>query len=179
MGARAAIMAATEQTRHLVLVSYPLHTGKETRDEILLNIDSSVKVIFVSGDKDSMCELARLDEVRKKMRCETWRIVVEGADHGMSLKPKKATAGIGTKTGEVVAAWIKTSNSSRREGRIFCNEEGGAEWTGWSAEDDAPKPDLPSAEAAPRRKAGSKRSRSKQTPDADDSVSARSKRRKT
>ena len=138
MGARAAVIAITEQTRHLVLVSYPLHTGKETRDQILLDLEPSVSVIFVSGDKDSMCDPARLEEVRKKMRCETWRIVVEGADHGMNVKPKIATEAVGNKVGEVIADWIEDKNTSRREGRIFHNE-GGAEWTGWQEDHDSHK----------------------------------------
>lgn len=54
MGARAAVMAATKETTHLVLVSYPLHTDKEVRDEILLGLPDKMKVIFVSGDHDTM-----------------------------------------------------------------------------------------------------------------------------
>ncbi|KAL8928058.1 MAG: hypothetical protein Q9172_001113 [Xanthocarpia lactea] len=140
MGARAAVMAATAETKCLVLVSYPLHTGKQLRDQLLLDIDPSVKVIFISGDKDSMCDLARLEEVRSRMRCQTWRIVVEGADHGMDVKPKKLTEVVGVKTGEVVASWIKDVDDSRKEGRIFCDGEGKVEWTGWmGAEADSPR----------------------------------------
>ncbi|KAL9034734.1 MAG: hypothetical protein Q9180_005245, partial [Flavoplaca navasiana] len=131
MGARAAVMAATEETEHLVLVSYPLHTGKQVRDQILYDISPSVKVIFVSGERDSMCNLRKLDEVRSRMKCQTWRVVVEGADHGMDVKPKKLTEAVGIMTGEVVAEWIKGNDDSRREGRIFCNEDGEVEWTGW------------------------------------------------
>ncbi|KAI4228496.1 MAG: hypothetical protein L6R36_001609 [Xanthoria steineri] len=131
MGARAAVMAATEATKHFVLISYPLHTGDQLRDQILLDISPSVKVIFVSGDRDSMCDLTRLNVVRSKMRCQTWRIVIEGADHGMDMKPKKFTEAVGIKTGEVVAEWIKQSDHTRREGRIVCNDDGQVEWTGW------------------------------------------------
>ena len=131
MGARAAVMAATEATKHLVLISYPLHTGDQVRDQILLDISPSVKVIFVSGDRDSMCDLTKLDLVRSEMRCQTWRIVTEGADHGMDMKPKKFTEAVGIKTGEVVAEWIKRSDHTRTEGRIVCSEDGQVEWTGW------------------------------------------------
>jgi len=175
MGARAAILAASDQTQHLVLVSYPLHTNKDTRDHALLDINPSVKVIFVSGDRDSMCDLARLEEVRKKMRCLTWRIVVEGADHGMKVKPKSATTEAGNKAGELVAAWLEDSDSTRREGSIFCNEEGKVEWTGWDSESPYPRT---VKEAAPKPKNSSKRPRSEHTSqEADGNVSARTRKR--
>ncbi len=135
MGARAAVMAATEATKHLVLISYPLHTSDQVRDQILLDISPSVKVIFVSGDRDSMCDLTRLEEVRSKMTCQTWRIAIEGADHGMDMRPKKFTGAVGIKTGEVVAEWIQRSDHTRREWRIVCNEDGQVEWTGWMTGD--------------------------------------------
>lgn len=117
-GARAAIMAATQQTKNLVLVSYPLHTDKEMRGQNFLGIDLSVKVIFVSGDRDKMCELERLEKARKKMRCQTWKIVIEDADQGMNLKPKKLTDAVGTKIGEVVTQWIVTNDDTCREARL-------------------------------------------------------------
>lgn len=173
MGARAAIAGASDQTRHLVLASYPLHTNKDTRDQALLDVHQSMKVIFISGDHDSMCDLARLEEVRKKMRCMTWRIVVEGADHGMKVKPKHATTEAGNKVGEVVAAWLENSDSSRREGRILCNEEGKVEWTGWESEPPNPRA---VEEPAPRAKHSSKRPASEHT-GADGDVSARTRKR--
>lgn len=160
MGARAAIMAATRETKYLVLVSYPLHTGKEVRDQALLDINSPMHVIFVSGDKDSMCDLARLEQVRKKMRCTTWRIVVQGADHGMNVKPKKATTAVGNKIGEVVAEWIENCDTDYREGRISCDEEGDVQWTGWTAEIEVLNGDTKAVEApASKPDKGPKRSR--------------------
>ncbi|KAL8648852.1 MAG: hypothetical protein Q9226_005816 [Calogaya cf. arnoldii] len=143
MGARAAVMAATKETQCLVLVSYPLHTGSQLRDQILLGIDPAVKVIFVSGGRDTLCDLTRLEEARLKMQCRTWRLVVQGADHGMDVKPKKCTEAVRVKTGEVVAEWIKANDDSRREGRIFCDEDGEVQWTGWEGAEkgttDSPK----------------------------------------
>ena len=134
MGARAAVMAVSESTTHLVLVSYPLHTAKETRDQVLLDLPASIKVIFVSGDRDEMCDLERLEEVRRKMRCKTWRVVVENADHGMNVKPKAGTREVGEKTGNVVAMWLKSFDTSPGDGKIFwdANEET-AQWSGWSS----------------------------------------------
>ncbi|KAL8724856.1 MAG: hypothetical protein Q9166_007710 [cf. Caloplaca sp. 2 TL-2023] len=160
MGARAAIMAATDETKHLMLVSYPLHTGKETRDQILLDIDTSMKVIFVNGDRDSMCDLSRLEEVRKKMRYRTWRIVVEGADHGMDVKPKKATKTVGMKVGEVIAEWIEENSDSQREGWISYSKDGEAKWTGWKTSDHNPESQaLPRPKTSATQESSSKASR--------------------
>ena len=140
MGARAAVMAAMENTTHLVLVSYPLHTARETRDQVLLDLPASIKVIFVSGDRDEMCDLERLEDVRRKMHCKTWRVVVENADHGMNVKPKAGTQGIGKKTGDVVAMWFKSSDLSLREGKVSWNpDEETAQWSGWSHGDTGPQ----------------------------------------
>lgn len=133
MGARAAVMAATENTTHLILVSYPLHTDKEIRDQVLLGLPASIKVIFVSGDRDEMCDLKRLEEVREKMNCKTWKVVVQDADHGMNVKPKAGTQEVGRKTGDVVAMWLKASDANLTEGRIIWNADAEmAQWSGWS-----------------------------------------------
>lgn len=133
MGARAATMAITESTDHLVLVSYPLHTAKDLRDTILLALPPSIKVIFVIGDRDSMCDLDRLEPVREKMKCKTWRVVVQGADHGMHIKPRAASADVVKKSGEVVATWIMQSSEDKREGLISWDDQKGAAWSGWCA----------------------------------------------
>ena len=140
MGARAAVMAATDNTTHLVLVSYPLHTDKETRDQTLLDLPASIKVIFVSGDSDEMCDLERLEQVRNKMNCKTWRVVVQNADHGMNVKPKAGTQEVGRKTGDVVAMWLQASDVNLRESRITWNaDDETAQWSGWSLGDAGPQ----------------------------------------
>lgn len=136
MGARAAVMATTENTSHLVLVSYPLHTAKETRDQILIDLPASIKVIFVSGARDEMCNLERLEEVRGRMSCKTWRIVVEDSDHGMNVSPKAGTREVGEKTGDVVAMWLKSHDVNLREGKIaWNNDQETVQWSGWSLGD--------------------------------------------
>ena len=134
MGARAAVKAATEDTTHLVLVSYPLHTDKDTRDDILLDIPETTSVLFVNGDGDAMCYTDRLDAVRKKMKCPTWRVVVEGADHGMVVKPRAGTIAIGQKTGEIVAQWLQskpTVKDQRTSKIVWDADNSQAQWTGW------------------------------------------------
>ncbi|KAL9028674.1 MAG: hypothetical protein Q9180_007131 [Flavoplaca navasiana] len=186
MGARAAVMAATDQTKHLVLVSYPLHTGKQVRDQILYNISPLVKVIFVSGDGDSMCDLPKLDEVRSRMKCQTWRVVVEAADHGMNVKPKKLTEAVGIMTGEVVAEWIKGNDDSRREGRIFCDEDGEVKWTGWQrAQEETPTShtiapnDKATVKSTRQTEATAKRPRSSTKSDHSENKSASKRARKS
>ncbi|MCJ1224615.1 hypothetical protein MMC12_001260 [Toensbergia leucococca] len=132
MGARAAVKAASKNTKYLVLISYPLHTDKVVRDQILLDLSSSTEVIFVTGDRDSMCNLDRLEEVRMKMSCKTWRVVVRDADHGMNVRPSKGTMSVGEKTGKVVASWISDHFDDKREGKInWNNQENLANWSGW------------------------------------------------
>lgn len=143
MGARAAVMAAAAQipamtTTHLVLVSYPLHTAGQgqVRDQILISLPPSMKVIFVSGDRDSMCDLERMEEVRAKMACKSWRVVIFGADHGMKFRGPNASKAddVVQRSGEVVAAWINESDEGRREGQIVLNEVGEVYWSGWCSE---------------------------------------------
>lgn len=135
MGARAAVMAATDETTSLVLVSYPLHTDKDLRDQILLDLPASVKVIFISGTKDTMCDLDRLEHVRSRMKCKTWRVVVQEADHGMNLSPKSGTKDVGRKTGEVVAHWLGNTDEDKRESKIEWDPDAAvAQWSGWLTE---------------------------------------------
>lgn len=141
MGARAAVLTATEMldsgnvTKDIVLVSYPLTNEKgDVRDQILLDIDKNCRVIFVSGDRDSMCDLQGLNEVRGKMACSTWMVTVVGADHGMNVKPKSATRDMTVMTGKVVAQWLGQRDENATEGQImFDADENNAVWSGWSA----------------------------------------------
>lgn len=80
------------------------------------------------------CNLEKLEELRNKMTCDTWRVVVQDTDHGMNSKPKAATEEIGKATGTVVSHWLESSNVSLREGRTFWDAEAEvAQWSGWLA----------------------------------------------
>ena len=132
MGARAAILASTEDTTHLVLASYPLQSDKESRDQALIEIPPSTKVLFISGDNDAMCDLGHLEEVRKKMKCNTWLIVVRGTDHGMNVKPKAGTIEVGEMAGALAATWLEYANKGLAEGFISWDpEKSSAQWSGW------------------------------------------------
>jgi predicted alpha/beta-hydrolase family hydrolase len=120
MGARAAVMAAAElmgsdgggaggekMKVRLVLVSYPLVGLKgELRDGILLDLSDEVDVLFVSGERDAMCPLSRLEEVRGKMTARSRLVVVRGADHGMHTRPAGLEKEVGEETGRRAAEWV-------------------------------------------------------------------------
>ncbi|KAJ4989351.1 hypothetical protein SVAN01_05076 [Stagonosporopsis vannaccii] len=113
MGARAAVMAATEIAAEgtdvsvrLVLVSYPLQGPKDVRDRILLDLPDGVEVLFVIGERDAMCPLNLLEEVRGKMKAVSRVVIVRGADHGMNVRPARRTKEVGEETGRVAARWL-------------------------------------------------------------------------
>lgn len=122
MGARAAVLAAQadKSITTLVLVSYPLVGPKgDIRDQILLDLRAGVDVLFISGDRDSMCDMAQLAQTRAQMKAGSWMVVVEGADHGMNIqggaKLKKGSQEVGRQTGKLAAGWIEKRNQRDRD----------------------------------------------------------------
>lgn len=133
MGSRAAVLGMNDDTKKLVLCSYPLNDGKNTRDQILLNLEEDVKVLFMIGDKDGMCDLKELENVRKEMKAKSWLVVVKGADHGMKVN-KGGTDVVGVLAGKVAAGWVteEDAEDAKTEGVINWDpEETKAEWSGW------------------------------------------------
>jgi predicted alpha/beta-hydrolase family hydrolase len=127
MGARAAVMAGSEMLDRgekvellLILLSYPLQGPKDVRDQILLDLPASVRVLFIVGDRDAMCPLDMLDGVRGKMSAKSQVVVVRGADHGMHVKPKKLERELGEETGRVAASWV---GKSVQEEVMYLGEE--------------------------------------------------------
>ena len=134
MGARAAVITASEMEKTpeaLVLVSYPLTGGKkgekrdEARQKILLDLPASVDVLFISGDGDAMCDLELLDEVVGKMKARCWRLIVKGADHGMSLRDKTGVPRVRMWTGIMAAHWLQERSASKRHCAISWNSDAG------------------------------------------------------
>lgn len=127
MGARAAVIAAAEHgTTDLILVSYPL-VGQNgaVRDEILLDIDPNINILFISGDADNMCSIEQLNEVRSRMQAKTSLAVVQGADHGMSLKPKAAVDSMREYTGKLAATWLQSKDRIKTECQLSWDDEQG------------------------------------------------------
>jgi predicted alpha/beta-hydrolase family hydrolase len=114
MGARAAVIAGTEilagddgqRELSLVLVSYPLKGPKDIRDQILLDLPASVRVLFIVGEKDAMCPLGLLEKTRKKMAAKSRLVVVRGADHGMHVRPVEEEKRLGEEMGRLAATWV-------------------------------------------------------------------------
>jgi len=167
MGARAAVIAATELIEegdeddpasvidHLVLVSYPLQDAKENvRDQILLDLPARLSVLFISGDNDSMCDIAHLRTIRGKMKCKTWMATVLSANHGMDVKPKRGTVEVGRMTGLVAAAWLGRTDASltKTETEIFWDdEEEVAKRNDWHSPEEAIAEDGKARQASKRK----------------------------
>ncbi|KAJ4302755.1 hypothetical protein N0V90_001645 [Kalmusia sp. IMI 367209] len=126
MGARAAALAATEVLASkpecrisLVLESYPLQSGDAIRDMELLSLPSGVRVLFIIGEKDSMCPLDMLEGVREKMKADSRRVVVRGADHSMHVKGVSAEEEkmLGMEAGVYAAGWAN-SLADGKDGHI-------------------------------------------------------------
>ena len=122
MGARAAVVTMTERgvkSGKLILASYPLlGQNGDVRDKILLEIDEGVEVLFISGDGDNMCDLKQLHGIRSRMKAKSCLIVVKGADHGMSMRPKEAVEKMREYTGEAARNWAM--GGDREEGKTEC-----------------------------------------------------------
>jgi predicted alpha/beta-hydrolase family hydrolase len=149
MGARAAVITATEcdeekRSEALILVSYPLSAGKtpkkqldvDPRKQILLNLPSSIDVLFVVGSEDSMCDLAELETVRRDMAAKTWLIEVKGSDHGMSLKLKAGVRPVRLRTGALAAEWLKERPAAERNCSVsWDNDDAKVTFDGWQRKD--------------------------------------------
>ncbi|KAK0937334.1 hypothetical protein LTR48_004164 [Friedmanniomyces endolithicus] len=141
MGSRAAVMAATQQdhkTEALVLVSFPLVGGKknDSREQILLDLPEDINVLFISGDRDSMCDLEQLREVIERMKAKCWLVTVQGADHGMGWNPKGTVTAMRRKTGAVAAEWLKGRDAEKRYSSLSWVRDGKAGemvYTDWLA----------------------------------------------
>ena len=121
-GARAAVLASQQSQstiKTLVLVSYPMIGAQkgDSREQILLDLPENVDVLFISGSKDSMCPIKKLQEVIAAMKARSWLVVVESADHGMNVSPKTATQAMVRRTGALAAEWLK----DRDEGKRHCS----------------------------------------------------------
>ena len=129
MGARAAVLASTslpdavaEQVtaRKVVLASYPLISPKgDSRADILLALPSDTLVLFITGDRDSMCPLPALQKARKEMKAPSWLLVAKGADHGMGLSPKAAVSAVGEMAGKAAVEWVRDRDAEKTEGRLW------------------------------------------------------------
>ncbi|KAG9200272.1 hypothetical protein G6514_007485 [Epicoccum nigrum] len=134
MGAHAAVVAATRlcstPTRDgkvervkLLLVSYPLQGPKEVRDQILYELPDRFEVMFIVGDRDEMCPLTLLEDVRAKMRAWSRVVVARGAGHGMDSGSEVRTREVGEETGRVAARWVNGEMEGGEGGVVYIGSE--------------------------------------------------------
>jgi predicted alpha/beta-hydrolase family hydrolase len=159
MGARAAgtIAATNEETKAVVLVSYPLvGKGDDVRDDILLNIPKRVDVLFMIGSEDNMCPLDMLADVRAKMTARSWLVTVRGADHGMGVKKKDGESeAIRRRTGAVAAAWLQERDANKRSCSIYRDADAGQVVSGkWQKDDEVGKGNEDAEPEKKKRKVG-------------------------
>lgn len=84
-------LALEEPVAGLVCLGYPLvGQGGQVRDEVLLAL--RVPALFVQGSRDTLCPLARLEEVRARMAAPTTLHVVEGGNHSLEVGAKALAA---------------------------------------------------------------------------------------
>lgn len=130
MGSRAACIAATQedrQTTALVLVTFPLIGAKndDSREQILLDLPETIDVLFISGTKDSMCELEQLAAVTVRMQARSWLVTVDAANHGMDWKWKDSAQEMRRMTGAVAAEWLGSRDADKRHCVIQWDGEAG------------------------------------------------------
>ena len=135
MGARAAVLAASQPDSDIeavVLASYPMVGAQkgDSREQILLDLPESVDVLFISGTNDSMCAMDHLQKVAKQMKAQSWIAEVQGADHGMSLKPKAGVLPIRKYQGTLAANWLLERDESKRY-CVLSWSDGKVESSGW------------------------------------------------
>src|SRR5262249_46300339 len=109
MGSRVGCHVALveESVRALVCFGYPLKGAGKTapvRDEVLLSLKTPI--LFVTGSRDPLCPLDRLDGVRSHMKASSSLFVVEGGDHSLQVSAGQRKASHKTQEdidGEIMA----------------------------------------------------------------------------
>ncbi|MEM9874253.1 MAG: alpha/beta fold hydrolase [Myxococcota bacterium] len=86
----------------LVCLGYPLIGAGKTRprrDEVLLALPATARVLFVQGTRDPMCPLEELDAVRGRMAATSSLYVVDAGNHSL----------------EVTKTWLKTHGGTQED----------------------------------------------------------------
>ena len=135
MGARAAVIAASQpdvDIEAVILSSFPMVGAQkgDTREQILLDLPDSVDVLFITGSNDSMCSMEHLQRVTQRMKARSWIAEVQGADHGMSIKPKAGVEPIRKFQGTLAAKWLAERDTSKRYCSLSWHNDQ-VESTGW------------------------------------------------
>ena len=108
MGGRLASQMAAERklpVEGLIFLGYPLHPAgdqSKIRDAHLYNIE--IPMLFFAGTRDSLCDIAKLQSVLKKLSAP-WKLeIIEGGDHSFHI-PKS----MGITKSEIFDRIVKTA----------------------------------------------------------------------
>lgn len=82
--------APIEGLRGIVFVAFPLHAGKPNADRAAHLKDVDVPMLFLSGQRDKMADLALLEPVVDGLEHATLHIV-DTADHGFKVLKRRNT----------------------------------------------------------------------------------------
>lgn len=97
MGARIGCHVAAahpDATAAIVCLGFPLGTGDKAKVRARVLADLRTPVMFVQGEKDSLCPLADLEQARKHMTAPSRLHVIEGGNHSLEA-PKRLLARYG------------------------------------------------------------------------------------
>jgi predicted alpha/beta-hydrolase family hydrolase len=92
MGSRVGChLSLEESVDGLVCIGYPLVSGSSgaLRDEVLVALRTPI--LFIQGSHDSLCPIAKLEDVRARMTAPNWLYTVQDANHSIELPSIKHT----------------------------------------------------------------------------------------
>ncbi|HVU49970.1 MAG TPA: alpha/beta fold hydrolase [Polyangia bacterium] len=92
MGSRVGChLSLEEPVAGLVCFGYPLVSGSSgaLRDEVLVALRTPI--LFLQGTHDSLCPIAKLEDVRARMTAPSWLYTVQDANHSLELPSVKHT----------------------------------------------------------------------------------------
>ena len=98
--------APIEGLRGIVFVAFPLHAGKPNTDRAQHLKDVDVPMLFLSGQRDKMADIALLETVVEALENATLH-VVDTADHGFKvLKRRNTDEPVLEELARVAAEWM-------------------------------------------------------------------------
>ncbi|KAM4731294.1 nucleolus and neural progenitor protein-like [Anableps anableps] len=130
MGSRAAAALARQLSNEsedavqgVICLSFPLHPPGNThihhqRSEDLKMLPESVRVLFVSGTEDNMCNRDLFNEVLKDVKAEAEVFWLQGGSHGLTVKGRSEDS-IMDEVNLKVLVWIKEKQRSMAVGELW------------------------------------------------------------
>ncbi|XP_037542042.1 testis-expressed protein 30 [Nematolebias whitei] len=122
MGCRAAASLARQLSdgsedavQGVICLSFPMHPPGQMhthrqRSEDLRMLPEGVRVLFVSGTKDNMCDRDLLNGVLQDMKAQTDVCWLQGGDHGLTVKGRSEDS-VMDEINLKVISWIKENGA--------------------------------------------------------------------